>query len=351
MNATDNPAHDETGAGELPTRFTERFGCRHPFASAGMAFAGMTVDLAAAVCSAGGLGAIGVGMMSPADLRAAIHELRRRTDAPFVINFITCFDNEANVEVCVDEGVPIVSFHWGHPPEPQLRSLLGAGVSVWEQVGSTEDARRAAGSGVEVVIAQGWEAGGHNYGGLPTMVLTPSVVDAVAPTLVLASGGIVDGRQAAAALCLGADGVWVGTRLVASAEANVHPEHHRRLVATSGEDTVRTGIFGPEMPHFNPMRVLRNTVVDEYTDRLDEVPVERDGLEEIGRTPFAGQDTVMRKFNVLLPVPGTTGDFEEMPWLAGQGTGLIREIRPAAEIVTEMMDVAAATLRAVVSPS
>ena len=118
MEAVDLPAHPTTGAAELPTRFTERFGCRYPFAAAGMAFAGMTVDLAAAVCSAGGLGAIGVGMMAPADLRATIRELRRRTDGPFNINFITCFENDANVEVCVDEGVPIVSFHWGHPPEP-----------------------------------------------------------------------------------------------------------------------------------------------------------------------------------------------------------------------------------------
>lgn len=335
----------DPGAAALSTRFTERFGCRHPFASAGMAFAGMTVDLAAAVCAAGGLGAIGVGMMAPEDLRAVIRELRRRTDGPFNVNFITYFDNDANVAICVEEAVPIVSFHWGHPPEHQLRSLLDAGISVWEQVGSTEDARRAAGSGVEVVVAQGWEAGGHNYGGLPTMVLTPSVVDAVSPTLVLAAGGIVDGRQAAAALCLGADGVWVGTRLVASTEAHVHPEHHRRIIAASGEDTVRSGIFGPEMPDFNPMRLLRNRVVDEYTDRLADVPTERDDLEEIGRTTFQGQDTVMRKFNVLLPVPQTTGDFEEMPWLAGQGAGLIGDIRPAGDIVAQMMGDAAAVLR------
>lgn len=338
-------------AGTLPTRFTQRFGCTRPFASAGMAFAGMAVDLAAAVCTAGGVGAIGVGMMAPDELRTVIRELRRRTGGPFNVNFITCFDNDANVEVCVDEAVPIVSFHWGHPPDAQLRSLLAAGVSVWEQVGNIEDARRAAGSGVEVVIAQGWEAGGHNYGGLPTMVLTPSVVDAVTPTLVLAAGGIVDGRQAAAALCLGADAVWVGTRLVASVEVHVHPEHHRRLLAASGEDTTRTGIFGPEMPQFNPMRLLRNRVVDEYAERLEDVPTVRGGLEEIGRTPFQGQETVMHKFNVLLPVPGTTGDFEEMPWLAGQGAGLIHDIRPAAEIVTEMMDGAAATLRAVGLPA
>src|SRR5581483_720767 len=103
---------------------------------------------------------------------------------------------------------------------------------------------------------------------LPTFVQVPEIADAVsADALVLAAGGIADGRQAAAALCLGADAVWVGTALVASPEANVHPEHRRRLVAAASADAVLTSVFGPEFPAFNPMRVLRNRVVDEYGDR------------------------------------------------------------------------------------
>jgi enoyl-[acyl-carrier protein] reductase II len=190
-----------------------------------------------------------------------------------------------------------------------------------------------------VVIAQGWEAGGHNYGGLPIMVNVPSIVDAVGErALVLAAGGITDGRQAAAALCLGADGVWVGTRLVASREARVHPEHHRRLVSATGEDTVRSAIFGPEWPDFNPMRLQRDRVVSEWDDLLDQVPTERDSLEQVGTTVLLGEETVMRKFNVLLPVPETEADWEEMPWLMGQGVGLIHDIQPAGEIVKEMME-------------
>ncbi|WP_053111982.1 nitronate monooxygenase [Kitasatospora sp. MY 5-36] len=142
------------------------------------------------------------------------------------------------------------------------------------QVGSADAAERAVDDGVEVVVAQGWEAGGHNYGGLPTIVGVPAVVDAVGDrALVLAAGGITDGRQVAAALCLGADGVWVGTLLVASREAQVHPEHHRRLVAALGE-----------------------------------VPAVRGGLEQVGTTVFQGQETVLRKFNVLPPVPATEAD-------------------------------------------
>ncbi len=220
-------------------------------------------------------------------------------------------------------------------------------MSVWEQVGTPEAARRAVDGGVDVVVAQGWEAGGHNYGGLPTMVNVPAVVDAVGgAALVLAAGGITDGRQVAAALCLGADGVWVGTRMVASREARVHPEHHRRLVDSTGQDTVRSAIFGPEWPAFNPMRVQRNRVVAEWTDRLPEVPTDRDGLAAVGTTVFLGEPTVMRRFNVLLPVPETDADWEEMPGLMGQGVGLISTIEPAGDIIRRMMTDAADVLTA-----
>ncbi|WSA04206.1 nitronate monooxygenase [Streptomyces sp. NBC_00841] len=288
---------------------------------------------------AGGVGAVGAGLMSPDTLRQIIHEIRKGVgSAPFHINLITYFDNTELVRVCVEERVPIVSFHWGHPPAHQLKQLREAGISVWEQVGSADAARRAVDDGVEVVVAQGWEAGGHNYGGLPTMVGVPAVVDAVGEhALVLAAGGITDGRQVAAALCLGADGVWVGTRLVASREAQVHPEHHRRLIASLGEDTVRTGIFGPEWPDFNPMRVQRDRVVAQWSDRLAEVPPHRDELEQVGTTVFQGEETVLRKFNVLPPVPATEADWEEMPWLMGQGVGLVHDIRPAGDLVRDVM--------------
>ncbi|WP_369212767.1 nitronate monooxygenase [Streptomyces flavofungini] len=123
-------------------------------------------------------------------------------------------------------------------------------MSVWERAASAEAALRAVEDGVEVVVAQGWEAGGHNYGGLPAMVGVPAVVDAVeGRALVLAAGGITDGRQAAAALCPGADGVWVGTLLVASQEAHVHPEHQRRLIAAQGQDTVVVLPTSQATPH------------------------------------------------------------------------------------------------------
>jgi len=252
----------------IATRFTERLGIRHPFACAGMAFAGLTPDLAIAVSKAGGIGAIGVGFTPPHVLREYIRAVKVATPSPFNVNCITCFDNDAQVEVCAEEGVPIVSWHWGHPSDENRRILRDAGVSSWEQVGSVDDAKRAVDDGAEVVIAQGYEAGGHNYQGLagqpglPTFVLLPTLVDAVgSQAMVLGSGGISDGRGVAAALALGADAVWVGTRMVATTEASVHDEHKRRIVAAKGEDTVFSSIFGPEWPHFNPMRLQRNRVV------------------------------------------------------------------------------------------
>jgi NAD(P)H-dependent flavin oxidoreductase YrpB (nitropropane dioxygenase family) len=264
--------------------------------------------------------------------------VRSRTDGPFHVNLLGVLPNDDQVAISIEEHVPIVSFHWGHPPAHQLVAIRDAGISVWEQVGSAEAARRAVADGVDAVVAQSVEAGGHNYAELPALVQVPAIVDAVSQdALVLAAGGIADGRQAAAALCLGADAVWVGTALVVSSEANVHPEHQRRLLEASGTDAVLTSIFGPEWPDFNPMRVLRNRVVAEWADRHDEVPTDREGLPEIGRTRIFGEEIVTRKFASFVPVPETTGDFEEMPWLAGQSVGLVRDVRPAGRIVEEMM--------------
>lgn len=333
------------------TRFTDRYGTRYPLAQAGMAFAGEKPDLAIAVCKGGGLGSIGVGFTPGEVLRGMIKDIRNATDAPFNINFITCFGNDEQVKVAAEEKVPVVSFHWGHPPAEQIKLLKDAGCSIWVQVGTVEDGVQAVGYGADVIVAQGWEAGGHNYGGMGSMALIPAMVDAVGDgAMVLASGGISDARSAAAALVLGADGVWVGTRLVASDEANVHSEHHARLISSEGADTTRSAVFGPEMPDFNPMRLLKVRVTEEFEGRLQDVPMERDNEPVIGETVFMGQPHTKRRFDVILPTADTTGDFEEMAWLAGQSVGMIKDIKPAAQIVDEMMVGAFALLGRAAAP-
>jgi len=321
----------------LQTRFTDAFGLSTPIAQAGMAFVGATPDLAVAVGNAGGLGSLGVGLMPAAAITATIAAVRAGTDGPFHVNFITGFTGPEQIDAVCAARPAGVSFHWGHPPRAWIDRLHDAGIRVLEQVGSVAGAQRAAGDGVDVIVAQGLEAGGHNFAELPTFALVPLVVDAVAPALVLAAGGVADGRGLAAALMLGADGVWVGTRLVATHESAAHDGYKAGIVEAPATGTVRTALFGPDRPDFNPMRVLGNRVVRDWQDRVAEIPADTSGLPVIGHTELGGVPTELRKFSSLVPVRGlTTGDLDEMALPAGQGAGLVDAVRPAGAIIEAM---------------
>lgn len=328
----------------MSTRFTKEYKVKFPFAAAGMAFIGSTPDLAIAVCKAGGIGSIGAGPLPAEAVRSLVREVKKATDKPFHVNFITLFTTMDHINVCIEEKVSIVSFHFGHPAKEFIDALHKAGIKVWEQVGSVETAKIANEDGIDVIIAQGLEAGGHNFSRLPTFVLVPEIVKAVHPTMVLAAGGIATGSQVAAVLSLGAAGVWVGTRLVASNEAFAHPGYKERLVKEDGTDTILTPIFGPELPVFNPMRVIKNAVVREFTGREEEVPTDTSNEPVIGKSTFLGQEFILRRFTNFPPIPTTEGDLEEMPLLSGQSVGLIKELKPAAEIIDEMMEQAASII-------
>jgi NAD(P)H-dependent flavin oxidoreductase YrpB (nitropropane dioxygenase family) len=329
----------------LRTRFTEAYGLSTPIAQAGMAFVGMTPDLAVAVSNAGALGSVGVGLMPAPALTSVVAAVRAGTARPFNVNFITVFAEQAQIDAVCAAGVAVVSFHWGHPRRTWIDQLHAAGVRVFEQVGSVADARRAVDDGVDVVVAQGQEAGGHNYATLPTLALVPLVVDAVAPALVLASGGIADGRGLAAALMLGADGAWIGTRFVATTESAAHDGYKSRVVGAQATETVRTGMFGPDNPQFNPIRVLRNRVVREWQDRVGEIPADTSGLPVIGHMNLAGQQVEMHQFSNLVPMRHlTSGDLEEMALLAGQGVGLVDAVEPAGTVIAEMTEQACTML-------
>jgi NAD(P)H-dependent flavin oxidoreductase YrpB (nitropropane dioxygenase family) len=331
----------------LRTRFTDAYGITHPIAQAGMAFASMTPDLAIACCHAGALGAFGNGKLPAEALRMFAGAIAGAVgDLPFNINFITIFTDDSHVDLCAELKVPVVSFHWGHPSKQWIDKLHAAGCKVWEQVGTVEAARQAVADGVDVVVAQGEEAGGHNYGSMGTFAMVPAVVDAVgADALVLASGGIADGRGLAAALALGADGAWVGTRLVASTEAYSRDDYKAALVGASGEDTVKTAIYGPDLASFNPMRVLRTDLVREWGNRVDEIPTDVSVLEHLGSLTFGEMVLPVHKFTNLVPTPHTEAPLSEMPQLAGAGVGLVHDIRPAAELIKAMVSDAAAQLR------
>jgi len=328
----------------ISTHLTKKYKVKFPFVAAGMAFIGSTPDLAIAVCEAGGIGSVGIGPLPPDAVRALVQEVKKGTKQPFNINFITLFVTEDHINACIEEKVPIVSFHFGHPPKKFIDLLHAAKIDVWEQVGTVEAAKLAVADGVDLIIAQGTEAGGHTLATLPTFVLVPQIVAAVKPALVLAAGGVTTGSQVAAALCLGADGVWVGTRLVASKEAFAHPDYKTRLTSEDGNDTTITPIFGPDMPNFNPMRVVKNGVVREFLGKEDQVPTDTSNEPVIGTTVFFGQEFTLRRFTNFPPIPTTEGDFEEMPLLAGQGVGMVHEIETVKDIINNMMGEAAMTL-------
>ncbi len=334
----------------IRTKLTDKYNIKHPFTQAGMAFAGWSPQLAHAVTHAGGIGSIGAGLLPEPVIRDLIGALKSMNTGLYNFNFLTNFDHDAQARICAEMGVPIVSFHWGHPSASLIKTLKDAGCQIWEQVGTIEHAKKSLGNGVDVIIAQGHEAGGHNFQGTGdapqgTFALVPTMRDALGDDVILlASGGISDGRGVAASLALGADGVWVGTRLVATDEAAVHAEHKRRIVEAVGTDTVYSSIFGPDQPLFNPMRLMKNRVVKEWNHRLAEVPTDNTHSPEIGTTVMGGQEMILKKFSVLLPTPDMKADWEEVPFLAGQGVGLVKDVLPAERVVERMMQEAVTIL-------
>lgn len=243
---------------------------------------------------------------------------------------------DEHVEICIREGIKVVLFFWNLPSKEWINKLHGAGAKVWIQIGSLNHATEAVEIGADAIMVQGSEAGGHNHSNASLFSLTPTIVDAVAPVPVIAAGGIADGRGVAAALALGADGVCVGTRLVASLEAYAHDEYKRRIVEAKLADVTRTQIFGREWPD-QPMKVIRNRVVSEWAGRDTRTPPPSDPPQSIGQTSLGGQEYPLPKFSAFLPTPDTSGDFEEMCLAAGESAGLVKKIQPAATIIKEMM--------------
>jgi NAD(P)H-dependent flavin oxidoreductase YrpB (nitropropane dioxygenase family) len=249
--------------------------------------------------------------------------------------------------VCVSEKVPVVVFFWDDPPDEWLSCLRTAGSHIWFQVGSVDEAKAALRRGAQGLVVQGSEAGGHNRAAAATFSLLPAVIDAVPSVPVVAAGGIADGRTVAAALALGADAVWVGTRLLASFEANAHPEYKDRVVAAGVEDTARHLIFGSEFPDAST-RGLRNRIVREWESRDDPSPykvVSESELPVIGQARFFGQELPMKRFCGFPPTPEFTGDLEEMSLLAGESVGQTKRLMSIANIIDEMIDGAEVVIR------
>ncbi len=328
----------------MKSRFCEEYGVRHPVACAGMAFVASIPELAIAVAKAGGLPAIGAGMMSAKRLESCIGSYRNAATAPVNVSFLTFAFDAETLALCCALRPEIVSFHWGHPEKAWIDALHGAGIRVWEQVGSVQSAQIAVLDGVDLIIVQGTEAGGHNYAELPLDRAIADVRKSLgAGPVLIAAGGISTGVDIARFMELGADGVMLGSRLVASHEANAHDDYKAALVASDGGDTVLTSAFGREMPFFNPVRVIANDIVRAWQGREMELPPPGTSFPAIGEVLTSSGSLPIRQLDSIVPTRDVQGDVADMMLLAGSGIGNIRSIDFVADIIPKMIAEAGAS--------
>ena len=365
----------------LRTALCDLLGIEYPVISAGMGPVGggsapaAVAELAAAVSNAGGLGVIGGAGFSPDALRAEINKVRAMTNKPFGVDLLLPSNfmggaasgelprdprdlvpketrdglkkiaeslgiewleapntpnplanrragagmSDDQMEVVIEEKIPVFAAGLGNPG-PFVQRLKANGTKVLSLVGNTKNAKRVAASGVDVVVAQGTEAGGHT-GRIATFVLVPQVVDAVAPTPVVAAGGIGDGRGLAAALALGAIGVWCGTAFLVSNEANQPDIQKERILAAMDEDTRITKLYSGKT-----MRNITNPLIEAWD------------AAGIAALPMGLQGVLVAD---LLYSVRKAGKTEYLMNAAGQVAGLLKSSRPAADILHDMVAQAA----------
>lgn len=307
----------------LPTRLTDLLECEHPVMLAGMGGVAYA-DLVVAVSEAGGLGTLGAAPMPFDRMTAEIAEIRQRTNRPFGVDLLTALpgDMETQVEAIIAGGASLFVAGLGVPRQV-IDLCHGHGVLVASMCGRVRHAVAAVEAGCDIVIAQGTEAGGHT-GLVATMPLVPQVVDAVGGRVpVVAAGGIFDGRGLAAALMLGADGVWVGTRFIATPEAHVVGGYREALVAGREDDTVITRAYTGKT-----LRALRN----DYTQFFDDHPDELQRFpDQIGRSLGDGA------MHLGAPPDASGVDPAKECYAAGQGVGAVTEVTPAGDIVREFV--------------
>ena len=287
--------------------------------------------LAAAVSKAGALGMVSLSWA--ADVAGVVGETAALTGRPFGGNLVLEWDQHRRLDEALEAGLRIISLTWGDPA-PYVGRAHDAGALVLHTVISAEEARRAVACGVDVIVAQGWEAGGHVRGSVATLPLVPAVVDAVAPVPVIAAGGIGDARGVAAVLALGAQAAWLGTRFLLAEEAPVHQDYRRALIAAAETDAhwyadlYQAG--WPDAPH----RAIANSTAAVWEAAGRPAPGDRPGEGEPIAWGSSGEPVV--RYSSALPLEGDTGDIRALSMWAGQSVALAQRIQPAADIIAEL---------------
>jgi nitronate monooxygenase len=263
-----------------------------------------------------------------------VRETAALTDRPFGGNLVLASDQHRRLDDALDAGLRIVSFFWGDPAE-YVDTVHDADGIVLHTVATAEEARRAVDSGVDVIVAQGWEAGGHVWGQVATLPLVPAVVDAVAPVPVIAAGGIGDARGVAAVLTLGAQAAWLGTRFLLAKEMPIHEEYRRRVIeATEADTRWYEDLYEVGWPDA-PNRSLRNSTAEAWEAAGRPQPGSRPGEGDVIAHFASGEEIV--RYEPAAPMIGTTGDIEAVSMWAGQSVALAQKQQSAAEIVTELI--------------
>ena len=320
---------------DLHTPLCDLLGIEVPVIQAGMGYVARA-ELAAAVSEAGALGVIGAASLSAEGLRKEIRKVRTLTDRPFGVDILfatigrPAVDDEAvaftkdvqqQIDVVFEEDVPVLASGLGNPG-PIVPIAHEQGMKVLALVGNTKNAARVEASGVDVVVAQGYDGGGHT-GRIGTLSLLPAVMDTV-DVPVVAAGGIGDGRGIAAALAMGAIGVWMGTRFVASEEAYAHESYKQRIVEIDDEGTTVSRCFSGK-----PCRVIKNDTTQAWEardlqDQIAAFPRQMRVISEwLGEDPYIA---ARRK-----------GRIDKGAMAAGQSSALIRDRIPAREIIDRLV--------------
>ena len=313
----------------MRTRVCELLGIEQPIVQAPMV---AVPELAAAVSNAGALGMLTLSWSSPAG--DVVRETAALTDRPFGGNLILFSDQHRRLDEALNAGLRIVSLFWGDPAG-YVEQVHDANGVVLQTVSSADEARRAVERGVDVIVAQGWEGGGHVKSQIATLPLVPAVVDAVSPVPVIAAGGIGDARGVAAVFALGAQAAWLGTRFLLADELPLHEEYRRRLIdAVETDSEWYADLYSVGWPNA-PHRALHNSTAEKW---------EAAGRPPLGSRPgegdviahFPSGEEIVR-YEPGAPLAGTTGEIEALSMWAGQSVALVKRSQPAAEIVAELV--------------
>ncbi|MBJ7410634.1 MAG: nitronate monooxygenase [Phenylobacterium sp.] len=311
----------------LHTKLCDLLGVKHPIMLAGMGGVSYA-ELAAAVSNAGGYGVLGMAGRGPDFIRDQMRQVKTLTDKPFGVDLLAASPESltASVDVIIEEGASSFVAGLG-VPMPILEKLKKAGLKVMVVCGAVKHAVKAEQAGCDAVICQGGEGGGHT-GLVGTMPLVAQAVEQV-KIPVVAAGGLYDGRGLAAALSLGAVGVWMGTRFIASAEAHAGQMYRDVIVEASDEDTIRTRSYSGK-----PMRVKKNPYVEDWETRPAEIQ------------PFPQQAMLSTREGVMGGIGGQIEglDIDRSCFAMGQSAGGVRDVLPAAEIVARIMAEAEAAI-------